>query len=218
MYNLCFVSLDQIQIHTQSAVADLASLPLGGAIRALAQPTPQGWGPTDYFWVTDSAEIITEKVGIQEELMAIKLPLCETDSATHLDLLGIHHGTGHLIRTGKIVRSVLLQAYIFYPYIQACEHMLDDDCRGVVRFVFRRLPVSLRNQILGLVGSPSIPFGILLRQHTNVLYFGHNRRYYRCSDIEFAIFLGTFRNEGSLIVKVVKISVQALTVWSRSGD
>jgi hypothetical protein len=35
---------------------------VGGAIDALAQPTPQGWGPTDYFWVTDESLIKTEKV------------------------------------------------------------------------------------------------------------------------------------------------------------
>ncbi|KAI0118666.1 hypothetical protein GGR51DRAFT_497223 [Nemania sp. FL0031] len=34
---------------------------VGAALHGLAQPTPQGWGPTDYFWVTDNAEIITEK-------------------------------------------------------------------------------------------------------------------------------------------------------------
>jgi hypothetical protein len=35
---------------------------VGGAIDALAQPTPQGWGPTDYFWVTDESLIKTEKI------------------------------------------------------------------------------------------------------------------------------------------------------------
>ncbi|KAI1843549.1 hypothetical protein JX266_010182 [Neoarthrinium moseri] len=35
---------------------------VGGAIHALAQPTIQGWGPTDYFWITDDAEVNTEKI------------------------------------------------------------------------------------------------------------------------------------------------------------
>ncbi|KUI73105.1 hypothetical protein VM1G_09143 [Cytospora mali] len=34
----------------------------GGALHGLAEPTPEGWGKHDYFWVIDDAEIITEKV------------------------------------------------------------------------------------------------------------------------------------------------------------
>ncbi|KAI1773035.1 hypothetical protein F4818DRAFT_131335 [Hypoxylon cercidicola] len=37
-------------------------LVIGASLDGLAQPTPQGWGPKDYFWVTDDAEILTEKI------------------------------------------------------------------------------------------------------------------------------------------------------------
>ncbi|KAI2629786.1 hypothetical protein GGR54DRAFT_650075 [Hypoxylon sp. NC1633] len=37
-------------------------LVIGASLDGLAQPTPQGWGPKDYFWVTDDAEILTEKL------------------------------------------------------------------------------------------------------------------------------------------------------------
>ncbi|KAH9883681.1 hypothetical protein F4778DRAFT_788338 [Xylariomycetidae sp. FL2044] len=37
-------------------------LVIGAALDGLGQPTPQGWGPKDYFWVTDDAEILTEKI------------------------------------------------------------------------------------------------------------------------------------------------------------
>lgn len=40
----------------------------GGALHALASPTPQGWGPDGYFWVTNDAEIITEKVSSDIEM------------------------------------------------------------------------------------------------------------------------------------------------------
>ncbi|KAI1430776.1 hypothetical protein GGR50DRAFT_683247 [Xylaria sp. CBS 124048] len=35
---------------------------IGAALHGLAQPTPQGWGPQDYFWITDNAEVLTEKI------------------------------------------------------------------------------------------------------------------------------------------------------------
>ncbi|KAI1291170.1 hypothetical protein F5Y03DRAFT_403608 [Xylaria venustula] len=35
---------------------------IGASLRGLGQPTPQGWGPKDYFWITDDAEILTEKI------------------------------------------------------------------------------------------------------------------------------------------------------------
>ncbi|KAI1126437.1 hypothetical protein F5Y10DRAFT_244750 [Nemania abortiva] len=35
---------------------------IGASLHGLGQPTPQGWGPKDYFWVTDDAEILTEKI------------------------------------------------------------------------------------------------------------------------------------------------------------
>ncbi|KAK3318819.1 hypothetical protein B0H66DRAFT_622940 [Apodospora peruviana] len=35
---------------------------VGAALHGLAQPTPQGYAPGDYFWVTDDAVILTEKV------------------------------------------------------------------------------------------------------------------------------------------------------------
>lgn len=40
----------------------VAASPAGGALHALASPTPQGWEPKGYFWITNDAEIITEKV------------------------------------------------------------------------------------------------------------------------------------------------------------
>ncbi|PSR76354.1 hypothetical protein BD289DRAFT_486871 [Coniella lustricola] len=35
---------------------------VGGALYGLAEPTPEGWAKTDYVWVTNNAEITTEKV------------------------------------------------------------------------------------------------------------------------------------------------------------
>jgi len=49
--------------YTRSLLINIDSYPccLGAALDGLTQPTPQGWAPGDYFWVTDNAVIITEK-------------------------------------------------------------------------------------------------------------------------------------------------------------
>lgn len=46
---------------------EVSGSPTGGALHVLASPTPQGWEPNDYFWVTNDAEIITEKVSSDTE-------------------------------------------------------------------------------------------------------------------------------------------------------
>lgn len=42
--------------------------PTGGALHALASPTLQGLEPNGYFWVTNEAEIITEKVSREDKI------------------------------------------------------------------------------------------------------------------------------------------------------
>ncbi len=53
---------------------------LGGALQALAEPTPQGYKPLDYLWITDDAEIITQKVASPPNPQHVTIVLDFTDS------------------------------------------------------------------------------------------------------------------------------------------
>lgn len=106
-------------------------------------------------WVTDDAEVITEKVETSQDtlntviyfLTAHSSPLTSTCLS---DFLGVQHGARLLFRPGQAICSVFLSSHFFHPYLPEPHdgphrHRID-----MVRRLLLRLPVSLWNQFWAL--------------------------------------------------------------------
>ncbi|KAI1352661.1 hypothetical protein F5Y01DRAFT_279132 [Xylaria sp. FL0043] len=93
---------------------------IGASLHGLGQPTPQGWEPEDYFWVTDDAEIVAEKI-----FYAFILTQNIAFGFAKLSVLYFYRRI-ILCRTFKIVTSVMIVIVgiwaigFFFAYLFRC--------------------------------------------------------------------------------------------------
>ncbi|KAJ8110467.1 hypothetical protein ONZ43_g5862 [Nemania bipapillata] len=93
---------------------------IGASLHGLGQPTPQGWGPKDYFWVTDDAEVLTEKI-----FFAFILTQSVAFGLAKLSILYFYRRI-FSSRTFKIITSVLIviigiwSVGFFFAYLFRC--------------------------------------------------------------------------------------------------
>ncbi|KAI0802500.1 hypothetical protein GGR55DRAFT_700984 [Xylaria sp. FL0064] len=93
---------------------------IGASLHGLGQPTPQGWEPKDYFWVTDDAEVLTEKI-----FFAFILTQNFAFGFAKLSILYFYRRIFYT-RTFKIVTSVMIVVVgiwavgFFFAYLFRC--------------------------------------------------------------------------------------------------
>ncbi|KAI0189472.1 hypothetical protein F4808DRAFT_445380 [Astrocystis sublimbata] len=96
-------------------------LVIGAALNGLGQPTPQGWGPKDYFWVTDDAEILTEKI-----FFAFILTQALAFGLVKLSILFFYRRI-FFTRTFRILTSIMITVVcvwtvgFFFAYLFRCD-------------------------------------------------------------------------------------------------